>query len=73
LPARCLDLIGLLSPAFAANYDLPEYEPSTWCGSQPLVPGFPTYPRWEGLYAGGQLSFSSANSDFSAATQPLVA
>jgi outer membrane immunogenic protein len=74
---RCLlvalGLIGLLSPAFAADYDLPDYSPPTLRGSQTFVPGFPTYPRWGGFYAGGQLSFSSAISDFSGASQPLVA
>ncbi len=37
------------------------------------MPAYPTYPRWDGFYAGGQLSYSSAASDFSGATQPLVA
>jgi opacity protein-like surface antigen len=69
---RCLlaalGLIGLLSPAFAADYELP-----TLRGSDMFVPASPTYFSWEGLYAGGQLSYSSLQSDFSGATQPLVA
>src|SRR5450631_3904447 len=69
---RCLlaalGLIGLLSPAFAADYELP-----TLRGSDMFVPASPTYFSWEGFYAGGQLSYSSVQSDFSGATQPLVA
>jgi outer membrane immunogenic protein len=69
---RCLlaalGLIGLLSPAFAADYELP-----TLRGSEMFVPASPTYFSWEGFYAGGQLSYSSVQSDFSGATQPLVA
>jgi outer membrane immunogenic protein len=63
-----LGLIGLLSPAFAADYELP-----TLRGSETFVPAYPTYFSWEGFYAGGQLSYSSLQSDFSGATQPLVA
>ncbi len=69
---RCLlaalGLIGLLSPAFAADYELP-----TLRGTETFVPARPTYFSWEGFYAGGQLSYSSLQSDFSGATQPLVA
>jgi outer membrane immunogenic protein len=60
--------IGLLSPAFAADYDLPVLR-----GSNMFVPAYPTYPSWQGAYAGGQVSFTSASADFSWATQPMVA
>jgi len=63
-----LGLIGLLSPAFAADYELP-----TLRGSETFVPAFPTYPSWQGFYAGGQLSYTSASANFTGATQPLVA
>ena len=63
-----LGLIGLLSPAFAADYELP-----TLRGSETFVPAYPTYFSWEGFYAAGQLSYSSLQSDFSGATQPQVA
>jgi outer membrane immunogenic protein len=63
-----LGLIGLLSPAFAADYDLPILR-----GSDMFVPATPTYFSWQGLYAGGQLGFTSATADFSRATQPMVA
>jgi outer membrane immunogenic protein len=69
-----LGLIGLSFPASAADYGLPRYEPLPGLrGSQTFVPASPVYPRWDGFYVGGQLSYSSGNSDFSAATQPLVA
>jgi outer membrane immunogenic protein len=63
-----LGLIGLLSPAFAADYELPNLR-----GSQTFVPAFPTYFNWQGFYAGGQLTYSSASTNFSAAPQPLIA
>ena len=63
---------GLLSPAFAADYDLPILR-----GSEPLAPvmtvGPATFTRWSGFYVGGDLSFNNANIDFSTASQPLVA
>jgi outer membrane immunogenic protein len=69
---RCLlaalGLIGLLSQAFAADYELP-----TLRGTEMFVPARPTYFSWEGFYAGGHLSYSSLQSDFSGATQPQVA
>jgi outer membrane immunogenic protein len=65
-----LGLIGLLSPAFAADYALP-----TLRGSETFVPvpAFPAYPSWQGLYVGGQVSYTSASANFSGASQPLVA
>jgi outer membrane immunogenic protein len=63
-----LGLIGLSFPAFAADYELP-----TLRGTQTFVPAYPTYFSWQGAYAGGQLSYTSASANFSGATQPLVA
>jgi opacity protein-like surface antigen len=63
-----LGLIGLLSPALAADY-----EPPVLRGSEMFVPAFPTYFSWQGFYAGGQLSYSSAFTNFTSATQPQVA
>jgi opacity protein-like surface antigen len=37
------------------------------------VPAYPTYFNWQGFYAGGQLSYTSAVANFTAATQPQVA
>ena len=38
-----LGLIGLFSPAFAADYGLPRYDPPTLRGSDTFVPAYPTY------------------------------
>jgi outer membrane immunogenic protein len=69
---RCLlaavGLIGLLPSAFAADYSPPALR-----GSDTFLPAYPIYPRWDGFYAGGQLSYSSSTSDFSGTSQPLVA
>src|SRR5271166_2843358 len=55
----------LLAPrAFAA--DLDELR-------GPLTVGPAAFTRWAGFYAGGQFDYSSVNTDFSKATQPLVA
>jgi opacity protein-like surface antigen len=66
LPA--LGLIGLLSPAFAADYALP-----TLRGTETFVPAYPTYFGWDGFYAGGHLAYGNANADFTNSTQPLLA
>jgi outer membrane immunogenic protein len=69
---RCLlaalGLIGLISPVFAADYELP-----TLRGSQMFVPAYPVYPNWEGAYVGGHLSFGNSSVDFSHSTQPMLA
>ena len=54
------------SPAFAADLDLDILR-----GSQPVGPA--TFTRWSGFYLGGQIGYGDANTDFSSATQPLVA
>jgi outer membrane immunogenic protein len=66
LPA--LGLMGLSSPAFAADYELP-----TLRGAQTFVPAYPTYSSWNGFYAGGQLTYGNANADFTNSTQSLLA
>jgi outer membrane immunogenic protein len=67
---------GLLSPAFAADYDLPVLR-----GSQPMAPatiapvypvGPATYTRWSGFYVGGDFSYNNTTVDFSNSTQSLV-
>jgi len=62
-----LGLMGLISPAFAADYELPILH-----GSQPVAPIAPvttvgpaTFTRWSGFYFGGQLGYNAANADFS--------
>jgi opacity protein-like surface antigen len=63
---------GLLSPAFAADYDLPVLR-----GTEPVAPmmtvGPATFTRWSGFYFGGDFSYSFSQADFSSATQPLLA
>ena len=63
-----LGLTGLHNPAFGADYELP-----TLRGSSMFAPAFPTYFSWQGLYAGGQLSYTSASADFTGASAPLIA
>jgi opacity protein-like surface antigen len=60
-------LIGLVTPALAADYDLP-----TLRGSQMLVPASPTYFNWEGLYVGGQIGYASSGANFGNAMAPLI-
>jgi outer membrane immunogenic protein len=63
---------GLLSPAFAADYDLPILRGS----SQPVAPvvtvGPATFTRWSGIYFGGVVSYNNSNTDFVNATAPLI-
>lgn len=63
-----LGLIGLISPALAADYDLPMLR-----GAETFVPAFPAYARWDGFYFGGQLSYGNLGADFSGASVPLFA
>jgi outer membrane immunogenic protein len=62
---------GFLAPAFAADYDVPVLR-----GGEPPAPvvtvGPATFTRWSGFYFGGAIGVSSAYSDFSKATLPLV-
>ncbi len=64
---------GVLSPALAADFDaLPASVPV-----QPIAPvttvGPATFTRWSGFYGGGTFSYGHATTNFSGATQPLVA
>ena len=65
---------GLLSPAFAADYDLPILR-----GSQPVpvapvtTVGPATFTRWSGIYFGGDIGVNDATTDFVNSTQPLLA
>ena len=60
-------ILGMASPALAADYDLPILR-----GLQPPAPvvtvGPATFTRWSGFYFGGNFSLGSATSDFSTAT-----
>jgi outer membrane immunogenic protein len=57
-------LLALTPRAFADDLDILR-------GTQSVGPA--TFPRWSGFYFGGHLSYADANTDFSKATQPLVA
>jgi outer membrane immunogenic protein len=65
---------GLLSPAFAADYDLPILR-----GSQPVAPIAPvttvgpaTFTRWSGIHFGGVVSYNNSIADFVNTTAPLI-
>jgi outer membrane immunogenic protein len=68
-------ILGMASPALAADYDLPNV-PVLRGSAQPPAPvlsvGPATFTRWSGFYIGGNVSLGSATSDFSTATRPLV-
>src|SRR5262245_29573803 len=63
-----LGLITLASTALAADYELP-----TLRGSSPYEPVVPVYTRWTGFYAGGQVGYSAAHTDFSQVPASLTA
>lgn len=56
--------VALAQGARAADLDILR-------GSETVGPA--TFTRWSGFYAGGQVSYSGSNVDFSQATQPLIA
>jgi outer membrane immunogenic protein len=60
-----LFVLAFAPPALADDFDVLR-------GSQVPV-GPATFTRWSGFYAGGQLSYGDAETDFSRATQPLLA
>jgi outer membrane immunogenic protein len=71
-----LALIGFASAAGAADYELSD--PPILRGSNPVVqtpyvPAPPTFTRWSGFYAGGQVSHGTGNFNFADATSSLVA
>ena len=65
-------ILGMASPALAADYDLPILRGSSQPPAPVLSVGPATFTRWSGFYVGGNVSFGSATSDFSTATPPLV-
>lgn len=42
-------------------------------GTSPFIPATPTYTRWAGFYAGGQVARSSTEMNFAGATEDLIA
>ena len=70
--SAALAVLTLAPPAFAADLGiLPGPQPVVPGDSLPVGPA--TFTRWSGFYFGGQIGFGDANTDFSNATQPLVA
>ena len=65
-------ILGMASPALAADYDLPILRGSSQPPAPVLSVGPATFTRWSGFYFGGNVSLGSATSDFSTATRPLV-
>ena len=65
-------LCAPLSPASAADYDLPILRGSTQPPAPVLSVGPATFTRWSGFYFGGDFSFNNGTSDFSSATAPGV-
>jgi outer membrane immunogenic protein len=63
---------GLLSPAFAADYDLPILRGSSQPPAPVVTVGPATFTRWSGLYFGGDVSYNNATTDFGQATAPGV-
>ena len=64
-------VVGMASPALAADYDLPVLRGSVPPPATTVGPA--TFTRWSGFYVGGDLSFNYGQADFSGATQPLLA
>jgi len=62
-------LIASCSGAFAGDYELPTLRGS----AESLMPTLPTYTIWRGVYAGGQVGYSSAHSDFGNGVNDLAA
>jgi outer membrane immunogenic protein len=65
-------ILGMASPALAADYDLPILRGSSQLPAPVVTVGPATFTRWSGFYFGGDISLGSATSDFSTATRPLV-
>src|SRR5580704_4301239 len=65
-------ILGMASPALAADYDLPILRGSSKPPAPVLSVGPATFTRWSGFYFGGDVSLGSATSDFSTTTRPLV-
>jgi outer membrane immunogenic protein len=64
-----LGLIASLSGAFAQEFELPTLRGS----AESLMPTPPTFTIWRGVYAGGQVGYSSASSDFGNGVNDLAA
>ncbi len=66
-------LLGLASPAIAADLDADVLRGPEIMAPAPLTVGPATFTRWSGFYAGGQIGYSNGNADFGNSTQSGVA
>jgi outer membrane immunogenic protein len=64
----CLTMFGFVGAAGAADLD-----DSVLRGSEVFEPQAPTYSRWNGFYAGGQVGYATANMNFGNAAQSQLA
>ena len=65
-------ILGMASPALAADYDLPILRGSSQPPAPVVTVGPATFTRWSGFYVGGDVSYNNANVDFTNATAPLI-
>jgi len=63
----CLAVLGFVNAAVAADLD-----DSFIRGSDSFQPQSPSYPRWTGFYAGGQVGYATSHMDFSSTAGPLL-
>ncbi len=68
-----LVLLGLASPAVAADLDVDVLRGAETVVPPTLTVGPATFTRWSGFYVGGQIGYSDGNADFSKAPQPGLA
>jgi hypothetical protein len=66
-----LTVFGMVSPALAADYDLPILR-GTAVPAPVMTVGPATFTRWSGFYFGGAFSYGNATSDFSQTTKGLL-
>jgi outer membrane immunogenic protein len=64
-----LGLIASISSAFAQEYEMPILRGS----EEALMPTPPTFTRWRGVYAGGQLGYSAEGASFGNGVNDLAA
>lgn len=65
--AGCCLALSIVTSAVAADYEPPMMRDNA------LQVGAPAVPQWAGFYFGGQGAFATSSTDFSQATQSLVA
>jgi outer membrane immunogenic protein len=69
--AGALAIFAAATPAFAEDFSAPSIPPIEALPPRPVGPA--TFTRWSGFYLGGDFNYTSAHTDFSNATGPLIA